>query len=336
MTDETDTPADEEPAPERGAGEDAPRGRLLPVAIPAAAVLGTLILVFSLSRILLAISQYSKGITAVVALFVALNVLVGAALVSIGRRVRGRRPASFPLLVVAGLLVVGGGAAAIAIGTEPEKEVATEATIVAQTLAFNPTAVELAAGVDTTIHFDNRDGVQHNIHVFEGQDQSGTSVFVGDLVTGPATADYRLSPQRPGSYHFQCDVHPTMTGTIRFIKVEGQKPRPGPTETETSAPPPKAPPNTVIAKGIQFATPQATATLKGGKVHLVFDNRDAGVPHNVVVFDGSDDSAPQLFRGEIVTGPAQAEYVFEAQPGEYFFHCEVHPTMTGTLTVTGG
>ncbi len=33
-------------------------------------------------------------------------------------------------------------------------------------------------------------------------------------MTGPATAEYAVPPLPAGEYYFQCDVHPTMNGTV--------------------------------------------------------------------------------------------------------------------------
>jgi plastocyanin len=45
--------------------------------------------------------------------------------------------------------------------------------------------------------------------------------------------------------------------------------------------------------------------------------------------------AEKLFSGPQVTGPAQTTYSFAAPPpGQYFFHCEVHPNMKGTVKVS--
>ncbi|MGZ6339082.1 MAG: cupredoxin domain-containing protein [Candidatus Limnocylindrales bacterium] len=64
---------------------------------------------------------------------------------------------------------------------------------------------------------------------------------------------------------------------------------------------------------------------------LVFDNRDAGIPHNVEIKDASGASK---FKGDLVTGPAKASYSVPALPaGSYTFVCDVHTSMTGTLTV---
>jgi plastocyanin len=68
---------------------------------------------------------------------------------------------------------------------------------------------------------------------------------------------------------------------------------------------------------------------------IVFDNQDAGTPHNIDIF--SDEAMTQsVFKGEVITGPAKADYNVPAlQPGTYHFHCDVHPTqMEGTLTVS--
>lgn len=87
---------------------------------------------------------------------------------------------------------------------------------------------------------------------------------------------------------------------------------------------------TIEAKGIAFV--QTSATAPAGKAFTIaFDNQDAGIPHNVDVHDASGGSA---FKGEIVTGVTQTTYKVPAlQAGSYTFICDVHPSMTGTLTV---
>jgi plastocyanin len=77
----------------------------------------------------------------------------------------------------------------------------------------------------------------------------------------------------------------------------------------------------------------------GAPIELEFDNEDPGVGHNVQIFDGPDDTAPSLFDGEPITGPATTTYaIAPLTPGEYFFHCRLHPgtAMEGTITVQEG
>lgn len=64
---------------------------------------------------------------------------------------------------------------------------------------------------------------------------------------------------------------------------------------------------------------------------LVFQNNDAGVPHNVEITDG-----PQMgqvfFDGEVINGVASVTYQVPAlTEGDYYFLCKIHPNMNGTL-----
>ncbi len=52
----------------------------------------------------------------------------------------------------------------------------------------------------------------HNVAI---KDPSGTEVFKGDIITGPAQADYQVPALPPGTYQFVCSVHPNMTGTLK-------------------------------------------------------------------------------------------------------------------------
>jgi len=66
---------------------------------------------------------------------------------------------------------------------------------------------------------------------------------------------------------------------------------------------------------------------------IEFDNKDAGVPHNVSILKDSPNGAV-VFKGDIFSGPDKRIYSVPALPaGTYAFVCSVHPNMTGTLTV---
>ena len=87
---------------------------------------------------------------------------------------------------------------------------------------------------------------------------------------------------------------------------------------------------TVSASGIAFEQTAITAPANTPFV-ISFDNKDAGIPHNIQITDAAN---MVVFKGDIVTGPAQAQYNVGALPaGTYTFSCSVHPNMTGTLTV---
>ena len=86
----------------------------------------------------------------------------------------------------------------------------------------------------------------------------------------------------------------------------------------------------VVAQGIKFQTQDVKAPA-GKSFAMTFRNQDSA-PHNVSIF--TDSSASQrVFQGEVF---AQGERVYQVPAlaaGTYFFRCDVHPDMTGTLTV---
>jgi plastocyanin len=87
----------------------------------------------------------------------------------------------------------------------------------------------------------------------------------------------------------------------------------------------------VKAQNVAFA--QQEITLKANAdVEIRFDNNDKAIQHNIAIF-GSDPNKP-IFQGDLVTGVATVTYKFHSPPpGTYEFHCQVHPTMKGTVKV---
>jgi mono/diheme cytochrome c family protein/plastocyanin len=82
----------------------------------------------------------------------------------------------------------------------------------AQNIAFEQSQISAPAGSPFTIHFDNKDaGTLHNVAI---KDASGAEVFNGQIITGPAQADYQVPALNAGTYTFVCSVHPSMTGTL--------------------------------------------------------------------------------------------------------------------------
>jgi plastocyanin len=87
----------------------------------------------------------------------------------------------------------------------------------------------------------------------------------------------------------------------------------------------------VTAEGIKFLESTLTAPA-GQPLTIVFENKDP-VPHNIAIFDSSQ-MTKSYFHGTVITGPGTVTYTVPAlQPGTYYFHCDVHPTMNGTLVV---
>jgi len=87
---------------------------------------------------------------------------------------------------------------------------------------------------------------------------------------------------------------------------------------------------TVDAEGNAFA--QTTITLAAGEpTQLFFRNLD-GQPHNIAIYTDAD-ATESLFVGETITDDVILYQIPTLEPGEYFFRCDVHPDMTGTMVV---
>jgi plastocyanin len=67
---------------------------------------------------------------------------------------------------------------------------------------------------------------------------------------------------------------------------------------------------------------------------LAFSNEDEGVQHNVAIY--TDDTVEEpVAIGDLVEGPMTTLTEVPAlDPGEYYFRCDVHPIMDGTLEVS--
>jgi plastocyanin len=106
----------------------------------------------------------------------------------------------------------------------------------------------------------------------------------------------------------------------------------------TSAAPvavPSGPVVQVTARSLTFTASTLTAPASQAFT-LVFNNDDPGVPHNVAIYTDASASS-SLFVGEIFNGPAVKDYSVNPLPtGTYFFRCDVHPQMNGTLVAEAG
>ena len=298
---------------------------LLPVLIPVGALLIIVSVLFLFSRVLLAVSNNAAT---VVACIVAAAIITVASLVSSRKQVTNA--ALLPMIgTIFGIALVAGGVAIVAVGPEKEGpngptpiEVALTAPAGAAAKGFDPTKLTFQAEVPTNLNFDNQDpSVSHNVVIYQGKDDKGPVVFTGALTSGPSTTPYNVPGLAAGAYYFHCEVHPTtMIGSITVAPAGSGSAPTGPVITAT---------------GLAFNTANIDIAANTPTT-LTFTNNDPATQHNVDVYKDSAYTT-SVFKGDLVTGPDTVDYHLPAlAAGTYYFKCDVHPTMTGTLTVAPG
>ena len=114
-------------------------------------------------------------------------------------------------LLLAGVLVAGCGGSNAPDSPAPSAP-AGGVAITARNTAFDRSQLDVPAGRPFELLFENREGLPHNIRIYdEGVDQA---LFVGETFSGPGSRTYQVSAIPAGTHKFRCDVHPQMTGTV--------------------------------------------------------------------------------------------------------------------------
>ena len=84
--------------------------------------------------------------------------------------------------------------------------------ITAADLAFDATTIEATAGEDFTITLVNNDSAPHNISIYS--EEGGDQIVLGDTAEAGQSVTVDVSALEPGTYYFQCDIHPDMNGSV--------------------------------------------------------------------------------------------------------------------------
>jgi plastocyanin len=196
--------------------------------------------------------------------------------------------------------------------------------------SFQPPALEVAVGA--TVTWENIDGDDdHTVTSNDGAFNSGVL---------PAGSAFEHTFDTPGAYPYFCAIHPEMEGTITVV---GDAAAPSDdAEAESPAAPASAAPDgaptqeEVTPVGEAPAAESAAVSI----VDLTFEpatveveagatvdwTNDDGVAHTVTVSGAGFNS------GVMMPGDAFSQ-AFET-PGDFDYFCAIHPSMTGTVTVT--
>ncbi len=197
---------------------------ILPVMIPMGILVFIVVVLYCLSRILLALPEDAAP---TVAIGVAIFIVLAASYVATQPI---SRPAVVLLVAVPSVLLVGGGVwGEIEYdGAEGEGEAVVEnggAGAVSVSVAmgdnfFDPKAFAFAAGADVTFRLTNNGAAIHNMRLAGPDgvyDTGDDAVSDPDLFRpgGKGTLSYRF--ETAGKISYRCDFHPVdMTGTIQI------------------------------------------------------------------------------------------------------------------------
>ena len=83
---------------------------------------------------------------------------------------------------------------------------------------------------------------------------------------------------------------------------------------------------------LQFSTDEIVLPA-GEEAEIAYANEDASsIQHNISIYE--EEGGADLFTGDVIPGGQSTTYSVPAlDKGEYYFQCDIHPGMNGTVTV---
>ncbi|HSO29519.1 MAG TPA: cupredoxin domain-containing protein [Candidatus Sulfomarinibacteraceae bacterium] len=114
-------------------------------------------------------------------------------------------------------------------------------------------------------------------------------------------------------------------------------PTPAASPTEAPIPPFDGLVIDLIAKGQAWSKTELEAPA-GAPFRILLDNQDKDFYHGIAIAQGETPAAAReaelVYKGDIVPGPVVRAYDVPAlEPGTYWFVCQPHANMNGTITV---
>lgn len=201
---------------------------------------------------------------------------------------------------------------------EPARDPVTW-TVIIEDVAFKDSPATIQVG--DTIEWVHRDGT--TMHRVETRDGAPESFDSGDM-TEATNSGFSFTFETVGDYEVFCRYHEgAMSESLEVRESFAGTPDGNGTEGE-----PRDPVTwEVTIAGSAFVDGSITVQ-QGDTVRWV--HQDGQTPHTVTADDGTFDSGP-VYMVE-TPGADTYEYTFDAV-GAFDYHCEVHPSMTGTITV---
>jgi plastocyanin len=143
--------------------------------------------------------------------------------------------------------------------TVPVATASASIATVDSNLAFSTSTLQFPAQQTVALTFDNQGaGIPHDVAIYDHQ--GGKELFQGKIITGPAKVVYDVTPLAAGTYYFQCDVHPSMNGTVVVAPSgAGSSSAAGPASAPTTAAPATTSTTAPVSAG--FATTATTAAV---------------------------------------------------------------------------
>ena len=227
---------------------------------------------------------------------------------------------------ILGLIAVAcGGAASPTTGVTPGAQQALEAAPVAG--AFNADIKDFAhqditVAVGTTVAWTNQDGVAHTT-----TEDSDANIW--DSFSLQPGQSFSFTFTERGTFKYFCAIHPTMRATVTVTSQ--QTPTMTPTQEAVSTPEASSP-----------ATVAPSVAGAGGNLEIVdFSHRDLAVPAGTTVtwtnagaVIHTTTSKDGLWDSGVLENGQTFNFTFD-QAGSFAFFCNIHPSMTATITVTG-